>query len=168
MILCTLGVTVSAEEQAETIPENLESNQEIASETTVLSETINKYFIWTIPSACTIDNETTDLTVTVNEAHLASNERLEICVIGIDESGKMQLANGDRKSSKLTIKKGDTALSKFTSDIILTVLSSDYNSGSSESQSATITIERQRNKFQFAGSYNANLKFSATIKTNNS
>lgn len=168
MILCTLGATVSAEEQIETIPENPESNQEIASETTVLSETINKYFIWTIPSTCAIDNETTDLTVTVNEAHLASNERLEICVIGIDESGKMQLANGDRKSSELTIKKGGTALSRFTNKIILTVLSSDYNSGGSESQSATITIERHRNKFQFAGSYNANLKFSATIKTNNS
>lgn len=157
--LCTLSVTLLAEEETKLVMADTRSSDV---RNTNLSETIDKYFIWTIPSTCIINSETTELVVTVNEAHLATNETLKISVSGFDNDGKAHLANEDEeKSSELTIKQNGVPLDRINT--ILTVTSSNFDSENPESKSAAITIERQRNKFQFAGSYNANLEFTATI-----
>lgn len=147
-------VTITEESDKDNLKEN----------NTVLSEEINQYFIWTVPSQLPIENNTS-FYIGVSEAHLKSGAELKISVSGMDENGIIQLhdyIDHSIKGSKVILNNKEGIINN--NNDILTVNSSSFTeTADSNVKTADITMTVEKYRFQLAGSYCNTITFKASI-----
>lgn len=132
---------------------------------TELIEEINQYFIWTVPSQLSIENNTS-FSISVNEAHLKSGAELKISVSGIDENGIIQLHDNldhSIKGSKVILKNNERIINNNNNDILTVNSSSFTETADSNVKTADITMTVEKYRFQLAGNYYNTITFKASI-----
>lgn len=136
--------------------ESINRNEEVE-----IYKEVQTSFLWEIPATVNLENETTTFQISVNEAHLLPNQRVDISVSIL--GSRLQDDSGNRLT-EFQLFDGSSEVS--SNGIILTVISDNGVNDTAYTKELTIRRGTLIKPFQYAGKYKAKLTFNANTVTN--